>query len=601
MNPEEQYCFFSPGLSGAEQSPQDESTETLEDVGPCMSECPGTGQLAFQKGYRYIYSYSTVTDTYLQGASSERSLLTLKCSVHIEIIGKCHMLLKIHHSHLKANVTSKQGSQKEFHELRDILEKHPLQFSYQDGKIQKICPTREEATWALNVKRGILSVLQGNLKIPSAGRTIKEVDVLGKCPTTYELRGQTVWQKKDLNKCSNRILGSTSLRSVALPDKTQILDSSLECMQTFKDGILAETTCKESHLVTIFSRDGNGARTQIQTILKLQKIEADTLPNKGIIGSVYATNLMYETEIRPAKLKGEETAETIRNLCLSSQMNTETTDMFMSLVFELRLLSPEALSDLWQRSSFKCRDNWQPLLDALPSCGTEACVGLMTEILLSKELEDEKSDSFLWSLAFIPEPTQGMIESLTPLLQDPGASHSVYLTITALVHHFCLANSGCNEFPQVQVVMRHLHGLLGENCTTQEPEETQKIQLVLKAIGNAGVAASTLIPTLSMCALLKSNPDTTRLAAVEAFRRIPCSDNRNALIQLYEAKEETEEIRIAAYYTAMRCPNQGLLHIVRQTLLHETSTQVPKLQIKDDKMICHCMEIMTFMMNFKRG
>lgn len=37
---------------------------------------------------------------------------------------------------------------------------------------------REEETWALNVKRGILSVLQGNLKIPSAGRSIEEVKYL---------------------------------------------------------------------------------------------------------------------------------------------------------------------------------------------------------------------------------------------------------------------------------------------------------------------------------------------------------------------------------------------------------------------------------------
>ncbi|KAM9305542.1 uncharacterized protein PAF06_014108 [Gastrophryne carolinensis] len=551
-----------------------QTTEKLGEQGPCMSECPGTGQLAFQKGRKYTYNYSTVTGTFLQGTSHERSLLTLECIVNIEVLGNCHMLLKIQHAQLRANVTSRNGSWKEFDHLRDILEKQPLQFSYHDGKIQKICATREESTWALNVKRGILSSLQGNLKAPTTGRTIEEVDILGKCPTTYELRGQYVWKKKYLNQCTNRMLGSISLRSVALPGKVQMLDSFLECMQMFKDGILAETTCNEFHLVTLFSRGGNGAKTQTQSVLKLLKVEDDNFPNKEMFGSIYVTNLIYEKEPSAINLKGEEAAETVRNLCLASNLNFETTDLFMNLVYELRLLSSDALSDLWQRSSFKCRDNWQPLLDALPSCGTEACVGLMKDILLSKELEDEKVESFLLSLAFIPEPTSGMIASLTPLLQDLGAVQVTYLAITALVHHFCLSTKNCHEVAEVKVVMEMLQGHLGENCSVHDQEEIQQMLLVLKAIGNAGMAADPLIPTLSHCALLKSNADTIRLAAIEAFRRISCSANRNTLHQLYQTMEEKEEIRIAAYYNAMKCANQELLNSVRWTLQNERSTQV---------------------------
>ncbi|XP_073399255.1 vitellogenin-like [Dendrobates tinctorius] len=282
----------------------------------------GTGQLAFQKGYKYIYSYSAITETFLQGISG-KSLLKLQCFVQIEVVGKCQMLLKIHNAHLKANLTTQQDSEKEFHELRDNLEKHPLQFTYHDGKISKICPVREEKTWALNVKRGILSILQGNLKAPSAGRTIEEVDVLGKCPTTYEFRGQSVWKKKDLTQCTNSKLGSISLKSVALPGKTQILDSYLECVQVFKGGVLAEATCNEFHLVTLFSRKGIGAKTSAKTILKLQKTDVDTISNKETLGRVYVTNLMYEKETGPSKPGGEDAAETVRNLCQSSHLNYE--------------------------------------------------------------------------------------------------------------------------------------------------------------------------------------------------------------------------------------------------------------------------------------
>lgn len=50
-----------------------------------------------------------------------------------------------------------------------------------------------------------------------------------------------------------------------------------------------------------------------------------------------------------------------------------------------------------------------------------------------------------------------------------------------------------------------------------------QLQLVLRAIGNAGLAAASLVPVLSTCASLRSNAPEIRLAAVQAFRRIPCS------------------------------------------------------------------------------
>ncbi|XP_053326459.1 uncharacterized protein LOC128501125 [Spea bombifrons] len=132
----------------------------------------------------------------------------------------------------------------------------------------------------------------------------------------------------------------------------------------------------------------------------------------------------------------------------------------------------------------------------------------------------------------------------------------------------------CHEIPEVFVIMTTLQKHLGENCTALELAEIQKVHLVLKAIGNAGVAAAPLIPTLASCAFLKSNPTSTRVAAVEAFRRIPCSANRTALIQLYQDAEESAEIRIASYYTAMKCPSQELFQTVQHTLKLEKSTQV---------------------------
>ncbi|XP_034640166.1 uncharacterized protein LOC117884128 [Trachemys scripta elegans] len=551
------------------------SQENLGPEAACMTECAEHSGLNFPKGSRYSYRYSTATNTFLQGSIYKRSGMSLESTVIIEALGKCQMVLKLQGVRIKTTLASREESRKEMDSLREVLAQHPLHFSFHDGKILKICPWQREQAWVLNIKRGILSVLQTS-PAAAGGGTVDEMDILGKCPTKYQRKGSLVLKTKDLNLCSHRYSGFISLQSIALPNvlsQQQILSSKLECAQSFKDGILAEAKCTESSLVTPFSRKGSGAKTQTQSSLKLLQVEAEMLYQTVDSNDLYVSNMLYEREENERPSTGEEVAELVRKLCLAHSMSFETADLFMTLVFELRSLSADALIGLWRRSSFKCRDNWQPLVDALPSCATEACVVLMKEIIVAKEVEEDKMESFLWSLSFIPEPTTGMIDSLAPLLQSPGASQSVFLGITALVHHFCSANSACDRLPAVQMVTSILEGYLGGNCTLQESGLSQ-LQLVLKAIGNAGLAATSLTPILSSCASLRSNPTEIRLAAIQAFRRIPCAANRTVLVRLYQAADDDVEIRIASYYIAMKCPSDELFNQVQQTLQEETSSQV---------------------------
>ncbi|EMP37320.1 hypothetical protein UY3_05455 [Chelonia mydas] len=370
--------------------------------------------------------------------------------------------------------------------LGEVLEQHPLQFSFHDGKILKICPQQCEQAWVLNIKRGILSVLQTSPAAAGNG-TVEEMDILGKCPTKYQRKGPLVLKTKDLNLCSHRYSGFISLQSIALPDmlsQQQILSSKLECAQSFKDGILAEAKCTESSLVTPFSRKGSGAKTQTQSSLKLLQVEAEMLYKTVDSSDLYVSNMLYEREENERPSTGEEVAELVRKLCLAHSMSFETADLFMSLVFELRSLSADTLIGLWRRSSFKCRDNCR----FSPQFILQIC-------------------SCLW---------------------------------------FIIESSPCGN---------------------------KVLQLVLKAIGNAGLAATSLTPVLSSCASLRSNPTEIRLAAIQAFRRIPCAANRTVLVRLYQAVDDDVEIRIASYYIAMKCPSEELFNQVQQTLQEETSSQ----------------------------
>ncbi|NXV98548.1 VIT protein, partial [Calonectris borealis] len=193
---------------------------------------------------------------------------------------------------------------------------------------------------------------------------------------------------------------------------------------------------------------------------------------------LYVTSMLYEREQTEREVTEGEVTELVWKLCLAHSASFEAADLFMTLVFELRHLSLEALKALWQRSSFKCRDNWQPLIDALPSCATEACVVLMKEIIASGEVEEGKVEYFFWSFSFIPKPTSGMIESLAPLLKSPGASQSCFLGVTALLHRFCSAYNFCDDVPAVQSVMRTLGKFLGGNCTVQDSEALSQVSII---------------------------------------------------------------------------------------------------------------------------
>ncbi|XP_045316683.1 uncharacterized protein LOC123589086, partial [Leopardus geoffroyi] len=304
-------------------------------------------------------------------------------------------------------------------------------------------------------------------------------------------------------------------------------------------------------------------------------------------GEVTPSSLLYEWEETRSQASVVTVAVSVRKLCQAQTTSFEAAELFLTLVLELQGLSPDELLELWRQSSFKCRDNWQPLVDALPSCGTEPCVGLMKDLILSGEVEVDEIEAWLWSLAFIPQPTDAMVHTLLPLLQTPGASPSAFLGISALAHNLCASLDGpCGRLPGVGSLVRILGEALDANCTLQEPSDTDQVretgilgtacatQLVLKAIGNAGLAAAALTPALSACASERSCPPEVRLGAIQAFRRVPCSADRSVLSRLYQSPEEDTEIRINAYLALMRCPGEEVFAQVRRTQAGERSTQV---------------------------
>ncbi|XP_018586439.2 vitellogenin-like [Scleropages formosus] len=454
---------------------------------------------------RYTYRYSTVSTSSPPHAPSESSGLALDCLLDVDVLPGCQLTMKLRNSQIKRVSPQKENSAQRTKNLREALERNPLMFSLRDGKVAQVCPWEGDPVWALNIKRAIVSMLQTS-HAGDPRETVKETDVYGTCVSHYERRGSVLVKTRDLRGCLRDRLAGFWLHSVPLSQDNAV-ESSVQCVQRHGDSATEEVNCTETVRLAPLAGRPVGARVRSVSTLTL----------------------------------------------LRAQDGAPQADLFLHLVFQLRVLSHRQLQQLWQEASFKCRDDWQPLLDALPACGSEACVSVMTELLRSGELEPERVSSFLSAFAFVSRPSAAMVGSTTGLLQSPETRTGALLAVSSMVHTLCLRmTSPCSLLPQVQQLLKVLKEMLEELCGEGDGSQLTEKLHVLKAVGNAGLAAATLIPELEVCAQSQYTPMELRLAAIQAFRRIPCTADRRALLQLYCSPREDVEVRIAAYQQIMR-------------------------------------------------
>ena len=155
------------------------------------------------------------------------------------------------------------------------------------------------------------------------------------------------------------------------------------------------------------------------------------------------------------------------------------------------------------------------------------------------------------------------------ILEQPQVDRAAYLSISALINSFCKINVNCGGIEEVIDITNLFQSNLNGNCNGDDRE---KILMSLKAIGNAGYASSA-IPVLRKCFITKETAIDIRLAAIDAFRRLPCG-LRESLITILRNTEEDSEIRIAAYLAIMQCPTVETIATLKVILEREEVNQV---------------------------
>ncbi|XP_071118264.1 apolipophorins-like [Haliotis cracherodii] len=174
----------------------------------------------------------------MEGATSNRASLGFRAIAEIEVLSKCEMALRLRDVKVYRSdpSTDPMENADETGEFKRNLERSPLRFSFQDGVVEELCPAEGETTWALNIKRGLLTAVQNSM------------DSLDRDQSVFEYRVPSEIQ--------------------SLP----FMKSTHECEQELdKNGLLKSALIRETHTFRPFSRATSGATTKV-----LQKLNYKT-------------------------------------------------------------------------------------------------------------------------------------------------------------------------------------------------------------------------------------------------------------------------------------------------------------------------------------
>ncbi|KAG5866821.1 hypothetical protein JTB14_009006, partial [Gonioctena quinquepunctata] len=549
-----------------------------------------TGKFKYTPDTQQNYKYTVEVRSLFNGTSKNESRLYVEGAATLAFLTPCDGLLTLSDIKLSENIP-RDGSESSEHAntqlFADMITEYSLRFSFKDGVISELCPREEEEDWVLNFKRGILSMLQNSMKRLDLDYSTDEEDVRGTCPTVYKIIGVKetsllIEKSKDLNRCQGRSKVHSFIKSVPMRtsrmNNNNVLKSSSRCTLSVDHNIYNEITCEEKYLLQPFSNNEEGATTTVmQQLILLSETSATTTDDNEITKRVPLT-FNHAISSKPTHDELNASKDLIKQLCKQNKMpdRMDTSDLFHKFIHNLRLLSYPALTALHGQAGAICPKGNKHFLDALPYVSSSRSVALMRDIIIAKTVSTSTINKWIYSIGFIADPDQEMMEVVWNLLSEKPFSPNIALSIASLTNTFCSQHSDCRSIDAVDSIMNYLENnflkLYRRNRMDRITHDD--IIVTLKALSNTGLISEDFQQELFKV-IENSNLDVgIRVAAVETFRRSPCEDTRSYFERLFRNQDEEVEVRIASYLQIMKCPNYLLIRTIRHSLMEEEVNQV---------------------------
>nr|XP_018917679.1 PREDICTED: uncharacterized protein LOC109044421 isoform X1 [Bemisia tabaci] len=549
----------------------------------CAAYCRDSGKTRFDVGYHYTYNYNAETISKVGGIEeldSQSATLNISATVDIHVLTPCEYSLQVRR--VRLNNVERSG-------FSAAIERSPLRFWSHDGAIKRICPPIGEPEWVLNIKRGILSIMQNSMEDLQEHTVKYETDILGTCQTYYDPlfsseSGFSVVKTKDLQKCSNHAV-TRSENAIPLKKSITLLRGGYKCFQSFTaSGWIQAAQCSETQLFQPFSNGDSGAKTVITSSLSFrERLDFDPSTPADKIGPF--STLKYQTTDPSLEVMDDESDEStvfsrmnniLQNLQKSfvNGISSDFPQYFNQLISELQQLDSASLENVISSSLDSDEIDHKILIEALTQVKTDESLAAIDNLYFSGHLSENEMDAVFSMMPYLKSPTLRTISTLTHLISNSALDKSkMMLPASSTIHSFCRNNFDCRQNEDIQLLMKWIEVPLGGSCSANSAQRQDEIIIALKAIGNAGFISN--IEILKSCFESSDNAVKIRLAAIDALRRMDCNMVRSSkVLHIYSELKENPEVRIAAYLASMRCPSDFLFTLVKNTLLVENTNQV---------------------------
>ncbi|XP_034035049.1 vitellogenin-1-like [Thalassophryne amazonica] len=558
----------------------------------------------------YVYKYEAVLLGGLPEEGLAKAGLNISSKVHITLQQEATYVLQLVEPQLFEYIGIRsKGSLNQPAEFPSELTSDltiPIKFEYVNGIVTKLLAPEKVSPMVMNIYRGILSILQLQIKEKSLYE-MEEEGTQGMCETIYvisehEEEGYMELRKtKNLNKCLQKIkkdFGLSYMEKYPTKQHQQRNNEAknLEGVTTYDYVLKPDTAAtlilnaRVTELIP-FSPfpDINGA-AQMETKQSLVFLELlDHVENREENQYVDRGSLKYEfssqqLQMPVALIKISEMQKQIEKTVdhlMSTNMEKAHEDApqkFLELIQLLRSAGSENLETIWRQKKNKANfRKW--ILDAIPASGTLAALKFIKEKFLADELSFTETVQGLVTfvhMGFANKNTIKLLEELTvnnKITENPYLKEIVYLGYGTMVSKYCADNAVCPE-----EFVKPLHGQLSDAVSK---EEQNKVILLLKVLGNARHPKS-LKPLTKILPIFGNNtaalPTSIHAEAIMAIKNLAKKEPRmvqELALQLYMSKDLHPELRMLACIMLFEThPSMALINTVANFLQTEKNLQL---------------------------
>nr|AAT01139.1 vitellogenin [Metapenaeus ensis] len=554
------------------------------EVPRCSTECPVTGspKLAYEPGKTYTYAYSGKSEVQLKGVQD--GVTDLEWNKHVELtwITPCDVGISVKNTEVDG-VTGP--------DMKKYLERYPLVVAVVDGRVEHVCAHPDDAPWSVNMKKGIASIIQNSLPSLSplsSGLTLTETDVVGKCPTKYEVEPEgeklIVTKEKNHRHCHERFPTPFEVPAPWMKAPLPLEVSRSERKQVIENGIYTEITCEDKNIVRPAFGLYKYVEANQESTLRFVSESSDTSAISGITrGELEIESLLFNHETTKEPELAPEIDELMKEICDKTENTVEADAAALvdKALHMLRRVPAEVVEEVAEkvRRGRYCGDSERLesiFLDAVAFLHESGAVKVMVEEIENERATGGRLALYTAALYFTPRPNIEAVEALTPLFESARPKPTVMLAAASMINRYCHVTPHCHEKAPVKRIVHILAEKVERQCSSSAGEEAkEEVIAVLKALGNMGVVTPVVARAAVSCIEDKEVESHIRVAAAHVFRQANClREPTERLAEIAINEEMGTEERIAAYLGAIRCAEEEDLEKIIPKIIVEENTQV---------------------------